>query len=317
MCAGACPLDAIAHPAADASAVEAELEVLLRRLPPPRLVAFRCRADRTPLPDPWLDVPLPCAAATTLVHVLDAIRHDADGVAVLAAARRCLHGHAPDVLERRGRTWRALLQALGVEPQRLLVATSAQDGLRAFAAAVSALPSRKPMATDSTVQWEAPGVPGAPTLRARLALMAQTTESPPDPVNCADAPLAVVQCDPARCTLCGACAGACATGALRMDARPEDVVLRFDHALCPGCGACEALCPEGALRLTEGVHPYLLQGPVMLARDQMRRCRTCGTGFAPLRLTRNVEARVAGPRGGPAWLTVDLCPECRGARVFA
>lgn len=51
--------------------------------------------------------------------------------------------------------------------------------------------------------------------------------------------------DPSRCIGCGACRKACASGAIRGDARTPHVV---DRSLCITCGACLETCPVSAIR---------------------------------------------------------------------
>lgn len=50
----------------------------------------------------------------------------------------------------------------------------------------------------------------------------------------------------AKCVRCGMCAGACRTGAIRI----EDDKVAVAHKECTGCGACARACPEGALTLS-------------------------------------------------------------------
>jgi pyruvate formate lyase activating enzyme len=54
----------------------------------------------------------------------------------------------------------------------------------------------------------------------------------------------VVMFQKEQCIGCGACAKACAQGAVRMDTDA-----RIDHSKCIGCGECSGVCPTGALVL--------------------------------------------------------------------
>jgi ferredoxin len=51
-----------------------------------------------------------------------------------------------------------------------------------------------------------------------------------------------------QCTGCGACAGACRFGALRVDAAAKTAIVDYDK--CYGCGTCRHVCGRGALFLT-------------------------------------------------------------------
>jgi ferredoxin len=55
----------------------------------------------------------------------------------------------------------------------------------------------------------------------------------------------VAAVDTSRCVGCGACAAACAFGALRVDEGHAVV----DAAACMGCGVCVGRCPQGAIAL--------------------------------------------------------------------
>lgn len=305
ICVGACPLTAVTHPMADPGPVEQELAILLRDAPHPRLVAFCCRHDRVGLPAPCLDVPLPCGAATSISHVLDAFRHGADGVAIVLGQGRCPHHHPRPMLIRQHAALQRLLRAAGLDPRRAALADS-RDDLCSFIQTVTPLPPR-----------EASGKTAAPTeggvaWPARFALLLGDTPPASPVLGDGEAPLALVECNATRCTLCGACANACPTGALRSVQGSEQTSLTFEHAICPGCRRCEEICPEQALHVRQGIAPGMLHGPLVLAEDALHRCRVCGEAFAPRALLRSVEARTAGRDAN--WRNLhsdDLCPRCR------
>lgn len=46
-----------------------------------------------------------------------------------------------------------------------------------------------------------------------------------------------------KCIKCGACVGACPTGAISFDANGNVVI---DPKKCISCGTCFAVCPTGA-----------------------------------------------------------------------
>ena len=62
----------------------------------------------------------------------------------------------------------------------------------------------------------------------------------------AGTPYGTVAVDAAVCTLCGACADACPTGALIAGAGTRGLSVR--ESRCLQCGACRAACPESAIR---------------------------------------------------------------------
>ncbi len=88
----------------------------------------------------------------------------------------------------------------------------------------------------------------SPGFRGRGGVSALRPEGAADP-----APGVRMRCeiDTEICRGCGACLGACGSGALRL-ATGEDGG-RFcvvDDVRCTGCGGCVAACPTGAARLT-------------------------------------------------------------------
>jgi Ni,Fe-hydrogenase III small subunit/formate hydrogenlyase subunit 6/NADH:ubiquinone oxidoreductase subunit I len=57
-----------------------------------------------------------------------------------------------------------------------------------------------------------------------------------------------------RCTACEACAAACPTGAIRVEApAPERKTLSLSYAACIQCRECVAGCPEGAIEVSTAV----------------------------------------------------------------
>ncbi|OQX10768.1 MAG: hypothetical protein BWK76_20105 [Desulfobulbaceae bacterium A2] len=54
------------------------------------------------------------------------------------------------------------------------------------------------------------------------------------------------------CTLCGACAGMCPTGALRNERDDQTKRLVFSWAACSGCGLCQDFCRPRSIQLSPG-----------------------------------------------------------------
>lgn len=79
------------------------------------------------------------------------------------------------------------------------------------------------------------------------------------------------------CTLCGACAALCPTGAITVDGTEGTV--SFDANGCIDCGECARICPEDVLSIGEprpGPHAR-----VVLVQGQTRQCVRCGVELAP------------------------------------
>jgi formate hydrogenlyase subunit 6/NADH:ubiquinone oxidoreductase subunit I len=123
----------------------------------------------------------------------------------------------------------------------------------------------------------------------------------------------VLNLDTDRCTLCGACANACPTGALRFDEATSETALRFTAAACVACKRCVAVCPEEALAVSPGIDAArLVRGTLELAQAAVERCRSCGAELPPGPMRRRLRELV--PRYADA--PVDLCAGC-AARTTA
>lgn len=110
------------------------------------------------------------------------------------------------------------------------------------------------------------------------------------------------------CTLCGACVGACPTGALKLVTDSEGPSLRLAMEACVGCGHCAAICPEGSVKLQAARLGELTGDKLLLAKDEPRHCRRCGKILGGERLERKVAARL-----GRSPEVSQLCNDCRVA----
>jgi len=63
-----------------------------------------------------------------------------------------------------------------------------------------------------------------------------------------DFPIALLTVDESECTLCGACAFHCNTGAFKFEGE-EILDIYNTHTFCVGCEICQNVCPEDALTL--------------------------------------------------------------------
>ncbi len=81
-----------------------------------------------------------------------------------------------------------------------------------------------------------------------------------------------------ECTLCGACAEACPSRALRIRRDGDNIILEFSHQRCIGCNACVSICPEKAISIRRAINPHLLKSGnfYTVTSDEIARCKRCG-----------------------------------------
>lgn len=310
-CVVACPVDAIRLPGGTKEEVDACLRDMLAGRaddPAPGIVAFTCARWNGTLPAPYLECPLPCVGLLSPWAILRAIDLGAGGIAVITGDSPCRDRHDPGRLERDARVARELLRGLGREADRIAVADAASPRRLQELAAALGPPGAPPGRVD-------PGDgPTSLALGALLAGMVRSTggagtESRRSP----EIPLASVEVDPARCSLCGLCA-LCPSGAIAHREDAERSVLTFHYAACTGCGLCRKVCPEQAIRLTPGLVPARLADPPRpLLETRLVRCESCGSPIAPGAMLDAI-ARRLGQRRGPLAVLEDisrLCPACR------
>jgi ferredoxin len=127
----------------------------------------------------------------------------------------------------------------------------------------------------------------------------------------AGSPFGALDVDPAKCSLCMACVGACPASALQdgQDA-PQ---LRFIEKNCVQCGLCADTCPEDAIRLVPRLSfRATRKEPVVLGETQPFYCIRCHKPFGTLRMVENMLARLAGHPAFAGHLDrMRMCGDCR------
>ena len=112
-------------------------------------------------------------------------------------------------------------------------------------------------------------------------------------------PLGVVSFQATACTLCGACATACPTEAIRLEEGLDETVLRLAPSACTGCGRCAVACPERALAVRPGIDlGRLRRETVELVWAPVESCAGCGAVLPPRPMRRRLG------------LADDLCAAC-------
>lgn len=128
-----------------------------------------------------------------------------------------------------------------------------------------------------------------------------------EPIEDAASRLGILACNAEKCTLCGACAAACPTSALRLDEAADGTVLHHDPAGCVACARCVRACPELALGVNRGIDvARLAAGAFELARAERETCARCGADLPPRPMRRRLRELLPELAGAP----LELCAGC-------
>lgn len=142
----------------------------------------------------------------------------------------------------------------------------------------------------------------------------------PQPVErlplAAGAPFGAVVLDPARCTLCLSCVGACPPRALGDN--PDKPQLSFTETACVQCGLCRATCPEDAITLAPRLDftPAAAQRQI-LKEEEPCRCISCGKPFGAQSTLDKMLKKLAGHSMFSEPGRLDLLRMCADCRVVA
>ncbi len=122
-------------------------------------------------------------------------------------------------------------------------------------------------------------------------------------------PLGRVMLDAERCTLCGACATACPSDALRFDESAEETAISLMPGACLACGRCADACPEDAVEVRPGLDfARLRRDSVELAWAPCEACSACGGPLPPRPMRRRLREILPELADAP----LGLCAACAG-----
>lgn len=323
LCVSACPTGAADHPFYGRSVLEAGITALLTdRLPNShdRVIAFACRGAMSTLrevghrglvyPAAVLPLEVPSAAFTDLYLVLRAFDLGAAGVAVVSCGGTCGPACQPRAFSERFSAIERVLVALDLESKRLTLVSADSAERLAYRLTVFA---EEALALPPHVLCQGPRVPGPAHQRPAAGLLAGVSRR----IGIVDAltleheglPFGQPEFDADACSLCGLCAEACPTKALRYSEDSTAARLEFSAKDCNGCRLCSDACSEGALKIARRLEGASLgAAPVALKSAGLRRCRHCGRGYAPEAMISRIMSSL-GERASA--LNLEYCPDCR------
>ncbi len=307
ICVTTCPAGAVGYPGSSLPQYEAEVGVLAGK---GRGIVFTCRRSggAPPPGGGWLPVGVPCLGMVTPGWILQSLAAGAPAVALASCGERCRFAPENLVRDRVDYVW-LLLSLLGeASPSRRVRTLDSAAALPAPAD----LPSLGDTGRRPTLMEP------AATAEAVLRLAERYGAARDLFLAAAGSPLGVVTLKEETCTVCGACADVCPTGALALERDAEASSLSYDPARCTGCERCVPVCPEGASETIRARHATDLQalrrGRVTLKHGELVRCRRCGSPIAAAPMLRRVRDVLAadGESEGLLHLLGELCPDCRG-----
>lgn len=302
LCVAACPAGAIRFPPLAGETWDARMRALLAPDPSGTwtlLVGSAAALEQVPRAQPGvLPVVVPCAGAIAPSFILHTLGAGARGVVLLPCPSdaRCAETCRPRA-RIASEASRAALRSAGRTDRCVAVAADPREAAAALAQLAPAAPS-----------FTIPAGPIVGLVRTALQLLGDRPAGIPVATSPGiPAGLTTVH---STCTLCGLCAEACPTGALRLDASGPAARLLRTHADCKACAVCVGACPERALALTPGIHAaHMRETDAELATAERGRCRSCGAELLPRALLESVAARA---RQKDALRDVlDYCPSCR------
>ncbi len=266
-----------------------------------------------------LPVPMACLRHVSEADLLGAIRLGAAGVALLGC-ESCPHG-ARDLFLQRVERVRGVLQAFGAGADRVRLVTGGADAramiaaLDGFAASLGPAPVRR----DGRGGLPADG--REVSADAVRALLDGSRREPGRLPVAPDAPFAVPEVDPAKCTLARACVNACPTHAWRFDEARQALQLR--SIACVNCGLCVLVCPEGAITLAPAIPltAKALDWQVEV-QDDLVACLKCGKPAGNKKAILAVEAKLgalgalADTFAGSRRDLLRMCQNCRAVQAM-
>ncbi|MBN2125802.1 MAG: 4Fe-4S binding protein, partial [Deltaproteobacteria bacterium] len=259
---------------------------------------------------------LPCLAALSPLLLMRALERGFEEIVPFCPDARCPKRAALPVWERR---IRALLERLGS-----LAPPGSPGPIRfrgeGISQSLSSTGKRIPAAPETEYPADAPP-PLTGRARIDLARMISGRFGDTDlreiPLEGAALPYGDIRIDGDRCTLCGACARRCPTGALRL-VEEEEIAIQFSHRACLACGACLSHCSEKALSLHRVLQPTPFRegAAVEKVRDEPARCRICGRVTGKKRLQEKVALQLRAAGFDLLADGIGLCRLCKNRAVY-
>ena len=206
----------------------------------------------------------------------------------------------------------SIAHAYGMSPGTVRARAESDVGQEAATSAVSGASQHRSAATSDPL-------PDAQRKRDFVNRALQSLEDRHGPATAPlpqGSPLGTIDVDPASCVMCGVCAQACPTNAIRYDEGATEAKLMVAECNCVQCGLCARICPEKAITLAPRIAPAaqrMAWQPVNTA--PMANCMDCGVPLMPEPLLQSIIRR-AGDTAPPQFREQFMrCTKCRHAKA--
>ncbi len=311
ICVAACPRRAVEFPGFSAEEIEADLTSALEtsRASGGARVEFVCRkvraTKRASGKDGYISIKVACAGMVPVSAMLRAITGGAIEVSVASCAGECGNGAAGDISSRVDYC-RELLGQMDDDPERIRLNPDTGAPLPAPAAFTPSVASGRIQRVYGA------GMAGHVVCEIGMSRGVEALR-----ISHEGSPLAQVEIDHAACTVCGTCASACPTGALRFEETGIRSRLSFEPGLCTGCGKCVEQCPEkaqGAIRVSPVTDLVAIgAGLAEAAAADSLLCEKCGASVTSVAVIERLQEMLGDEFD--ARRIARLCNQCRGVTI--
>ncbi len=271
-CATACPQNTYTLDTQSFGSLLTEVELIKEADIPQKIVMFACAEggystlkaagmNQLKYP-PALTLFVPCIGNVSELHILRAIDSGASGVVLLGCgSQECMYGKGFARGSSSAATASKILGSFNLGKERVRVLRADSNNPEQLIKQMAEFEGRLKELDKNPLSKKKPahiGVSGEKKpgkrviLHALISGFSEATGVKEGKIETEQLPIGLLAVNEKECTLCGACAIHCNTGALRFEGK--DILDIYNtHTFCVGCRICEEICPEKAITLEKAL----------------------------------------------------------------